>query len=122
VNGQTPPGRYPPALKSQIIQSARLSFQSELGPPHPHPQGSVAPPPFGSKGRGRHTRLRGRGETHSLAGRGWEDPIPTDGQTPWYSLYYNPSKHKVLTYIEYRAVSGVFRTIDRPPPLHPGRV
>jgi hypothetical protein len=25
--------------------------------------------------------------------------------------------HKVLTYIEYRAVSGVFRTIDLPPPL-----
>ncbi len=27
--------------------------------------------------------------------------------------------HKVLTYIEYTAVSGVFRTIDLPPPLHP---
>ncbi len=26
--------------------------------------------------------------------------------------------HKVLTYIEYRAVSGVFR-IDPTPPLHP---
>jgi hypothetical protein len=26
--------------------------------------------------------------------------------------------HKVLTYIEYRAVSGVFQTIDHPPPLH----
>ncbi len=26
--------------------------------------------------------------------------------------------HKLLTYIEYRAVSGVFRTIDPPPPLH----
>jgi hypothetical protein len=30
--------------------------------------------------------------------------------------------HKVLTYIEYRAVSGVFRTIDPPPPLHPASV
>jgi hypothetical protein len=30
--------------------------------------------------------------------------------------------HKVLTYIEYRAVSGVFRTIDPPPPLHPESV
>jgi hypothetical protein len=30
--------------------------------------------------------------------------------------------HKVLTYIEYRAVSGVFPTIDPPPPLHPASV
>jgi hypothetical protein len=30
--------------------------------------------------------------------------------------------HKVLTYIEYRAVSGVFRTNDPPPPLHPASV
>jgi hypothetical protein len=30
--------------------------------------------------------------------------------------------HKVLTYIEYRAVSGVFRTIDPPPPLHSASV
>ncbi len=27
--------------------------------------------------------------------------------------------HKVLTYIEYRAVSGVFRTIDPPTPSPP---
>jgi hypothetical protein len=31
-------------------------------------------------------------------------------------------QHKVLTYIEYRAVSGVFGTIDPPPPLHPASV
>ncbi len=30
--------------------------------------------------------------------------------------------HKVLTYIEYRAVSGVFGTIDPHPPLHPASV
>jgi hypothetical protein len=30
--------------------------------------------------------------------------------------------HKVLTYIEYRAVSGVFRTIDPTTPLHPASV
>ncbi len=30
--------------------------------------------------------------------------------------------HKVLTYIWYRAVSGVFRTIDLPPPLHSASV
>jgi hypothetical protein len=27
--------------------------------------------------------------------------------------------HKVLTYVEYRAVSGVFQNIDPPPPFHP---
>ncbi len=32
------------------------------------------------------------------------------------------SLHKVLTYIEYRAVSGVFRTIDPPTPLNPASV
>jgi hypothetical protein len=27
--------------------------------------------------------------------------------------------HKVLTYVEFRAVSGVFQNIDPPPPLQP---
>jgi hypothetical protein len=30
--------------------------------------------------------------------------------------------HKVFTYVEYRAVSDVFLTIDPPPPLHPASV
>ncbi len=30
--------------------------------------------------------------------------------------------HKVLTYVEYRAVSSVFQNIDPPPPLHPASV
>jgi hypothetical protein len=30
--------------------------------------------------------------------------------------------HKVLIYVEYRAVSGVFQNIDPPPPLHPASV
>ncbi len=34
----------------------------------------------------------------------------------------NTVLHKVLTYIEYRAVSGVFRTIDPPTPLNPASV
>jgi hypothetical protein len=45
-------------------------------PPPPHPQGSVAhppPPPVGP-----------RGETHSLGGGEWGDPIPTKRQTLWY--------------------------------------
>ena len=31
-------------------------------------------------------------------------------------------QHNLITYIEYRAVSGVFRTIDPTPPLHPASV
>ncbi len=31
----------------------------------------------------------------------------------------NASHHKVLTYVEYRAVSGVFQNIDPPPPSPP---
>ncbi len=33
----------------------------------------------------------------------------------------NDTDHKILTYVEYRAVSGVF-CIDPPPPLHPASV
>ncbi len=33
-----------------------------------------------------------------------------------------PGNHKVLTHIEYRAVSGAFRTIDPPPPLRTASV
>jgi hypothetical protein len=36
-----------------------------------------------------------------------------------YVLLYN---HKVLTYVEYRAVSGVFQNIDPPPPPPPPSV
>ncbi len=36
--------------------------------------------------------------------------------------YLIRSRHKVLTYIEYRAVSGVFRNIDTPPPHRPASV
>ncbi len=37
-----------------------------------------------------------------------------------FGKFYNrQAKHKVLTYVEYRAVSGVFQNIDPPPPLHP---
>jgi hypothetical protein len=32
------------------------------------------------------------------------------------------SEHKVLTYVEYRALSGVFQNIDPPPPFHPASV
>ncbi len=38
-----------------------------------------------------------------------------------YPLTYtvDHSYHKVLTYVEYRAVSGVFQNIDSPPPSPP---
>jgi hypothetical protein len=34
-------------------------------------------------------------------------------------MFWFTSHHKVLTYMDYRVVSGVFRTIDPPPLLHP---
>jgi hypothetical protein len=46
-----------------------------------------------------------------------------NGELVQYDMqYWILSAHKVLTYIEYRAVSGVFRTIDPPPSLHPASV
>jgi hypothetical protein len=59
----------------QSIQSARLSIQSsELGPPNPLTRKRVLlPHPLW----GRHTCLRGVGEP----------PIPTKGQSLWYSMY-----------------------------------
>ncbi len=54
-----------------------LSSRPNWVPPLPQPQGSVAPPPFGFKGK-RHTRLRRRG---------WGGPNSDEGKTLWYSLY-----------------------------------
>jgi hypothetical protein len=62
------------------IQSVRLSVQSsELGPPPPHPEASVAPPP-----------LSPMGETHSPCGGGGGGTLRTAGQKVWCSVYYNP--------------------------------
>jgi hypothetical protein len=59
-----------------------LSSRPNWLPPSRHPQRSVAPPPFGSKG-GRHTRLRGRG---------WRGPNCDEGiDTLVLYVYYNPS-------------------------------
>jgi hypothetical protein len=41
---------------------------------------------------------------------------------PYRCCSAKKSPHKVLTYVEYRAVSGVFQNIDPPPPLHPASV
>jgi hypothetical protein len=38
------------------------------------------------------------------------------------SQFLHGQSHKVLIYVEYRAVSGVFQNIDPPPPLHPASV
>ncbi len=60
----------------QSMPSARLSLPScKLGLPTSSPTSDCYPLPLGP-----------RGETHSLAGGGG-DPIPTKGQTFWYSLY-----------------------------------
>ncbi len=40
----------------------------------------------------------------------------------WNPSIVNRAIHKVLTYVEYRALSAVFQNIDPPPPLHPGGV
>jgi hypothetical protein len=63
-------------LRAQIRQSAELFLQSsELG--LPHPQASVPPPPLWFVGG--YTLACGRG--------GGGVPIPTSGQTLWYSRY-----------------------------------
>ncbi len=60
------PLKHLPSFAPQSIQSARLSFQVvRIGSP------------LWVQG-GRHTRLWGRG---------WGNPIPTKGQTLWYSVY-----------------------------------
>jgi hypothetical protein len=60
---------------TKYTQSVRLSLQSsELGPPSPHPQASVAPPLVPGGGGNTRLRERGRGKT-----------IRTNGQTLWYS-------------------------------------
>jgi hypothetical protein len=55
------------------------------------------------------------GGGQSLAGEG-AGPIQTTGEKAWYSRYR--MIHKVITYVEYRAVSGIFHNID-PPPSNP---
>ncbi len=45
-----------------------------------------------------------------------------DYNLPLYPLQSRLHKVFTRTYIEYRAVSGFFRTIDPPPPLHPASV
>jgi hypothetical protein len=77
-----PPGQYflnQRHILTQRRRSAKLFLQSsEIGtPPTPHPQASVPPFPPGSGGRGTLAGGRGVGRV----------PIPTRGQTLWYSLY-----------------------------------
>jgi hypothetical protein len=40
------------------------------------------------------------------------------GDGRWEELHMGIA-HKVLTYVENRAVSGVFQNVDHPPPFHP---
>ncbi len=62
--------------RPESIQSATTSIQSsELGPPPPYLQESVAPPLWIQGGRHAHFRRKGWGG----------GPIPTMGHTLWYS-------------------------------------
>ena len=58
-------------------------------PPPSHPQESVWSLPLGLRGE---TRLRGRG---------WGDPIPTMGQTLWYTLGIHNSFYGVDVHVRY---------------------
>ncbi len=60
-------------VKGFYCLSSRLNWV----PPLPPPRASVAPPPHVGLGRGSQTRLRGRG---------WGDPIQTNGQKLSFSL------------------------------------
>jgi hypothetical protein len=64
----------PQANVPQSIQSARVPLAGRLNklPPSPPPHASVPPP---------HKIKRGGGDTLSLVGRGWGEPIQTKGQT-----------------------------------------
>ncbi len=75
-------------------------------PPAPSPASECVSPWF---------QVGGEGE-HPLAGEGARgEPIRTTKEKAWHSRYR--MIHKVLTHVEYRAVSGVFQNIDPPPPL-----
>ncbi len=66
------------AVEAQSRQSTKLSLQSsELGLPHPLTRRRVCTPHLIQGGEGR----------PSLAGEGVGVPIPTRGQTLWYSRY-----------------------------------
>ncbi len=87
--------------RAHRIYIHRLSFQSsELGPPPPNGQGSVAPPPFGSKVK-----------PHSLAGKGVRGPNSDEGTDNLVLYeYYNPSAEggilKDLRLPNYKALTG----------------
>ncbi len=57
---------------------------SDLTPQPPPPQASVSLPLDPNGGGGINTCLRVRG---------WGDPVPTKGQTLWYSVYSVPTHH-----------------------------
>jgi hypothetical protein len=62
---------------------------------------------------------RPSGETQKLHAR---VSTPFSSRQPLSTPQRELALHKVLTYTEHRALSGVFRTIDPPPPLHPANV
>jgi hypothetical protein len=59
----------------RVPKSPGLS--SEVASPTPSTASECSSPPVS----------KWRGNTHSLAGRGWGEPIQTKGQTLWYTVY-----------------------------------
>ncbi len=57
--------------------------------------------------------------SYSMAMRWWTAPQRRAPSSPSTRV---STSHKVLTYLEYRAVPGVFKNIDPSPPLHPASV
>ncbi len=70
-----------------------------IGSPLPLTREGVLLPPFWVQGR-RHTRS---------PGRGWGHPIPTKGQTLWYStyVYYNPFTVASLTVLAANFLTAI---------------
>jgi hypothetical protein len=76
--------RHPPSHRVDRVLgffSSRPNWRIRTPPPSPsRPQASVSPPFGWGVGGGRYT-------THSIAGEWVGGPIPTRGQTFWYSRY-----------------------------------
>ncbi len=73
--------------------------------------------PASPSGRTLRSGLRSANLTDETREKAWDYWVLTRPEICVFSV-----KHKVLTYVEYRAMSGVFQNIDPTPPLRPAIV